>query len=196
MYQKYSSDALVLAAREQGEADKVFALYTRDFGLVWARATAVRREASKMRSALQLYSRTTVSLVRGKRGWRAAGAIAELSAMGKRGEGVTAFARIAELVLRLVAGQEENTYLFNALADAHQAFLPDTNRDVGSPYVATVEIVCVARILFALGYLSAEALQTSLFAHTAYGLPVLQEAEEKRETLLSSINRAISETHL
>lgn len=196
MYQKYSTDALILSAREQGESDKVFALYTRDFGLVWARASSVRSERSKMRGALQSFSRAQVSLVRGNRGWRAAGAIAEAGAAGKSREGLAAFARIAELVLRLVAGQEENQYLFEALAEAHRAFLSEPNTEVQPPYVATVEIVCVARVLFALGYISAEALETSLFAHTAYGLSEMQEAEQLREKLLTSINRAISETHL
>src|SRR5665213_2708544 len=70
MYQKYHTEALVLGSRESGEADKVFALFTRDFGLVRARASSVRSESSKMRYALQKYSRASISLVRGKRGWR------------------------------------------------------------------------------------------------------------------------------
>jgi recombinational DNA repair protein (RecF pathway) len=190
MYQKYSTDALVLGSREQGEADKVFALYTRDFGLVWARASAVRGESSKMRAALQSCSRARVSLVRGKRGWRLAGAAAELSAVGKTGQGISSIARIAELVLRLVRGEERNEYLFSALSDAQEALLaPEAEH-------ASIEIVCVARVLYALGYLSAEALETTLFAHTAYGLPELEEAGKKRAAFLASINRAISETQL
>ena len=73
MYQKYQTEALVLGSRERGEADRVFALYTRDFGLVWARASGVRRENSKMRYALQSYCYIQTGLVRGKRGWRLAG---------------------------------------------------------------------------------------------------------------------------
>ena len=61
---------------------------------------------------------------------------------------------------------------------------------------ATIEIVCVARVLYALGYLSAEALETALFTHTAYASEHLLEAETKRNKLLSSINKAIAETHL
>lgn len=139
MYQKYSTDALVLGSREQGEADRVFALYTADFGLVWARASAVRSEVSKMRAALQACSCAHVSLVRGKRGWRLAGASSTLTAVGKTGPGVSAMARIAELILRLVRGEERNDYLFSALADAQQALLePEAEH-------ASIEIVCVAR---------------------------------------------------
>lgn len=189
MYQKYSTSALVLGSRETGEADRTFALYTQDFGLVWARASAVRSESSKMRAALQSCSRARVSLVRGKRGWRLAGAASERSAIGRPFSAVSAFARTAELVLRLVHGEERNEYLFAALADAHEALFAGADH-------APVEIVCVARVLFSLGYLSAEALETTLFAHTAYGVPELTEAGEKRAALLAHINRAISETQL
>ena len=190
MYKKYHTDALVLKSREHGEADRVLVLYTKDFGLVWARSSAVRTEASRMRYSLQNYTRANVSLVRGKRGWRVAGAIS-LQGGSDKIECISTFARIAELAMRLVAGEEENPYLFAALAEAHNALMQGD-----CPERATIEVVCVARILYALGYLSAEALGTALFTHTAYASEHLHEAEAVREELLSQINRAISETHL
>lgn len=189
MYQKYYTEALVLGSREHGESDRVFALYTKDFGLVRARASAVRKETSRMRYALQHYSHAQIALVRGKRGWRIGGAVA----LPERGslEGMLTFARIARLVLRLVAGEERNDYLFSALSEAHNA-LAKPEREM----FPTIEIISVARILFALGYLSNEALSTTLFAHTSYGAEHVREAEILREELLSSINRAITESHL
>jgi|SRR5665213_1304925 len=190
MYQKYNTDALVLGSRELAEADKVFALYTKDFGLVRARASSIRSEHSKMRYALQKFSRANVSLVRGKRGWRAAGAASQKNASGTV-QSISAFARISELVLRLVHGEERNEYLFAALAEAHDA-LTQEQCDVW----ATIEIVCVARILYALGYISNEALSTALFTHTAYTGESLLEAETMKDKLLTSINKAIAETQL
>lgn len=190
MYQKYNTEALILGSREGGESDRTMALYTRDFGLVRARATAVRSERSKMRYATQNYTRSLVSLVKGKRGWRLAGAAAVQNA-GADTKGIAAFARIAELVMRLVHGEEHNAYLFEVLAGTHTALMRERIEAH-----ATVEIVCVARILFALGYLSAEALETTLFTHTAYTVEHIFEAEEMRDKLLSSINRAIGETQL
>lgn len=198
MYQKYYTEALVLGSREQGESDRVFTLFTKDFGLVRARASAVRTENSRMRYALQHYSHVQVGLVRGKRGWRLGGA----TALGERMalEGTVTFARTARLVLRLVAGEERNDYLFAALSEAHSALSKSSQGAL-----PTIEIVCVARILFALGYLSSEALgrspmgetlQTTLFAHAAYTERDLAEATALREKFLTSINRAISESHL
>ena len=190
MYQKYQTDALVLGSRESGEADRLYSIYTKEFGLVRARASSVRSERSKMRYALQNYARANVSLVKGKRGWRLAGASAVKNATGDV-RGVTAFARIYELVLRLVGGEEKSDYLFAALSEAHGALMQEKCDAFG-----TIEIVCVARILFVLGYISTEALSTALFTHTAYTGEHLLEAETMKDKLLSSINKAIAETHL
>lgn len=190
MYQKYHTEALVLAARESGESDRALTILTRDFGVVRTRGIGLRSERSKMRFALQSYAHAYVSLIRGKRGWRLAGATA-IGGAASELRAVGAFARIAELVVRLVPGEEHNEYLFDALAEAHRAL-----REASAEAVPTVEIVCVARVLYALGYISAEALETALFTHTSYGDENLQEAEVMKEKLLASINRAISETHL
>ena len=195
MYQKYQTDALVLSSRELGEADKMYALFTRDFGLVRARASAVRREASRMRYALQNYALVHVSLVRGKRGWRIAGARSEGAALG-----LGAFARAAELVTRLVPGEEKNDYLYESLLGAHQALMQGcggpTSRGGRTSAISTIEIVCVARVLYALGYISAEALQTALFTHADFQSDDIREAESLRPKLLASINHALAETQL
>jgi len=190
MYQKYHTEALVLGSREQGETDRSVALYTHEFGLVWARAAAARTDRSKMRYALTHYSHCHVSLIRGKNGWRIAGAAAGMTAVDKQEVGVRAFARAAQLVMRLVAGAEQNTYLFEALADGHAALL-----EADASLVPSIELVCVARVLYALGYLSPAAVGSAMFAHTAYA-PDMLASDEERDVLLVSINRALAETHL
>ncbi len=179
----------MLGTIERGEADRTVALMTRDFGLVRARASAVRTEKSKMRYASQHFTRLNASLVKGKRGWRMAGATAY--ALPIPGSGVSAFARIAELTQRLVPGEEKNEYLFEVLSEAHRVLMHEHVEAI-----PTIEIVSVARVLFALGYISAEALKTTLFTHTQFGSEHIQEAEVLKETMLKSINRAIAETHL
>lgn len=193
MYQKYHTEAIVLGSRESGEADRTMFLLTRDFGLVPARASAARSEKSKMRYALQHYSRSSVSLVKGKHGWRVAGATAQKIATGDI-RGVATFGRIAELVLRLVHGEEASAYLFDALAEAQSALMQKYGSQTA--VFPMVEIVCVARVLFALGYISNEALDAALFTHTAYTGESLLEAETMKDKLLASINRAIAETQL
>lgn len=190
MYAKYQTDALILRSYPHGEADKFFSLYTKDFGLVRARASAVRGGSSRMRYGLQHFSRARLALIRGSRGWRVVGAVAE-STFGQNMSAISAFARIARLVERVVTGEEKNDYLFAALKEGHAA-LAISSRESH----ATIELICVARALFSLGYLSNEALQTALFAHTAYGREELQEAEAMKKKLLSSVNSVLSETQL
>lgn len=190
MYAKYQTDVIVLGSREVGEADKTFSIFTRDFGLVRARASAVRGEKSKMRYALQNYSHANVSLVRGKRGWRIAGARAYQGLMSLPDiKPVSAFARVAELVLRLVGVDEKNEYLFETLCGAHKALHSGATTE-------TVEILCVSRVLYSLGYLSVEALNTVLFTHAKYETDHAAEVVHMRDTLLSSINHALNETQL
>ena len=187
MYQKYQTDAIVLRSYERGEADRVYALYTKEFGSLWARASAVRRESSRMRYALQNYALASVSLVRGTAGWRVAGA----RAITMIGTGGATFARIGKLVERLVGGEGQNEYLFLTLADAHAALQREPKELHGA-----IELLAVARVLYTLGYVSADALGTALFTHTAFTHTELQEAETARGKLLSSVNKALSETHL
>ncbi|MDO8562070.1 MAG: recombination protein O N-terminal domain-containing protein [bacterium] len=191
MYQKYHTDALVLGSIESGEADRVLSLYTRDFGLVRARGTSLRAAKSKMRCALQNYSLANVALIRGKSGWRLAGAKSIATVNGENVKGVAAFARISGLVTRFVAGEEAHERLFEILLEAHTALAGKT-----CEAWAAIEIVCVARIMHTLGYISSEVLQTPLLSHTAYTDENLREATTLREELLRTINHAISETHL
>lgn len=184
MYAKYNTEGIVLGSRSSKEADRVYQLYTRMFGMVYARAVSVREERSRLRYALPHYSRLEVSLVKGKSGWRVAGVTPVTSLMPKQ---AAVFARIALLMERLVNGEEQNEYLFCSLADAH-ARLRDTDADS-----LTVELVCAARVLFALGYIAAPSLNVSLFSHTAYEASHLKEAELFRGELLVSINKAIVE---
>jgi DNA repair protein RecO len=192
MYQKYHTDAIVLGSCEVGEADRILALYTREFGLVRARGRGIRTTKSKMRYSLQNYSIANVSLVKGRVGWRLAGA----TALGNSCErdiihGKAAFARIAHLVSRFVSGEEPNANLFKILEEARSVLSQDR-----CEAWATIELVCVARVLYVLGYISNEALNTALLTHTAYADEHLDEAKILHNELLSSVNRAITETHL
>jgi len=191
MYEKYQTEAIVLRSYERGEADRVFAMFTKEFGFVWARASAVRRESSRMRYSLQNYALANVSLVRGSTGWRAVGASALSRIESENTSAARTFARISSLIERLVNGEERNEYLFATLAEAQSALQREPKENHGA-----IELLCVARVLFALGYVSPEALGTALFTHTAYTLPELTEAEAARAKLLSSVNKALSETQL
>jgi recombinational DNA repair protein (RecF pathway) len=72
-YHTYTTDALVLRTYNRLGADRNIKLFTRQHGMLFAKASGVREEKSKMRYSLQPYSRIQVTLVRGKHEWRLIG---------------------------------------------------------------------------------------------------------------------------
>jgi recombinational DNA repair protein (RecF pathway) len=190
VYQKYLTPAIVISSRDAGEADRSFALYTERFGLVWARASAVRRSTSKMRMALPLYAGATVSLIKGAAGWRVAGAQATRTPMSIPVERVGGFARIAQLVMRLVHGEEEHQHLYEVLAGAQQCLFETDLSD------RSIELLCVARVLHSLGYVPTSDAYGALLRATDYGIESLHTTHTHADVFASMINRALRETHL
>jgi len=73
MYSVYTTAGFVLGSAERGEANKIYSIYTKDFGLVRASAQAVRLEKSKLRYNLDDFTHGHFSLVRGKELWKLTG---------------------------------------------------------------------------------------------------------------------------
>ena len=70
---KYVTESFVLASYEAGEHDITYKLFTKEFGLIFARATSVRKLPSKLRAHLKVGYMTRVTLVKGKELWRITG---------------------------------------------------------------------------------------------------------------------------
>lgn len=70
---KYATECFVLASYEAGEHDMTYKLFTEEFGLIFARATSVRKLESKLRAHIKPGHLTRVTLVKGKEVWRITG---------------------------------------------------------------------------------------------------------------------------
>jgi len=187
-YRIYRTDAFVLRSRPHAEADRMFTLYTDDFGLLYARASGVRLERSKLRYALSDYSHVHVALVRGKAGWRLVGAIGGTPAMPHK-KHLIAFARIASLVVRLVQGEDRNEYLFGTLGAARHSLEAGEDPEL-------IEIVSVSRILHALGYVAPRPIDEHVFAEQAYESVSLERSRAALPQLIQRINHTLSATQL
>ena len=183
MQHKYVTRAVVLARSPIKEAGVTVTLLTEELGLVRARAEGLRRSGAKLAHALQTLSETDVTVLRGKEGWRLAGAVlitpwfstltpaARLRA-GKR----------ASLITRLVQGEEIDTKLFtiyhNFLTRLHET--PEEEHD-SAELVTTLESL-------------------SLLGHDAGDIPSVDEVraltKEERRTLITRINRSIEASGL
>src|SRR5678810_1294690 len=109
-YHIYTTKGLVLSARPVREADRTYAILTRDLGLVRASATGVRKESSKLRGALEPFVISNISLVRGKEYWRITSAEVLRPIPAEAGIG-----RPLALLERLVAREAAHPKLFDTI---------------------------------------------------------------------------------
>ena len=192
MHHIYHTDAFVLTSRPHGEDSKTVALYTNELGLVWARAQAVRKLASKLRYTLQDFSFAKVDLVQGKEIWRITTAVPVHSYSEIRRDPLRerVLARVLSLVVRLCSGEESNDDVFTAIQDTYALLEQPLTQDEAR----NVELFSVSQLLIALGYLSRETfLEPATQPPT---LPMQIEDPTFRKRLIEDINRALTASNL
>lgn len=150
-YQTYTTEAIVCGSFANNTADKSFLLFTKQAGMLYAAARSVREERSRQRYALQDFSVITVSLIKGKTGWRI-GSVDTTenlfrNAVSRPARG--SVVRILKLLRRFIQGEEPQPALYSEVIYALQYLAGEAimNR------VLAEEIVEV-RLLSALGYIS------------------------------------------
>ncbi len=180
---------MVLARMPAGEANTIVTVLTEELGLVYARAQGLRNSRAKLAHALVTFAESDLTLVRGKEGWRVSGAVlyenwfARMRANDSRERA----ARVTGLVLRLVAGEVQETELFPTVIGFLQALstLPPAAHDAA-------EVLAALRVLSALG-LDAGEIPTS---EAAFGEETLSQVGRERAQYISRVNRGISASGL
>jgi recombinational DNA repair protein (RecF pathway) len=186
MRPRYSVPAITLARIPHGEASAQILLLTPEFGLVRARAQGIRASGAKLASALQTFVECEAMLVRGKEGWRLAGAllvenrVKDLSPIARGRAG-----RVAQLLLRLVHGEIRDPELF----DIFSAFLTSL-KEISETEGDAAETFAVLRILRTLG-LDAGEVPGEGFTKEAF-----KEIEANRSAYIRRVNHGISASGL
>jgi len=106
--EKYTTISIVLQTFDQGEHDRVYKLFTRDFGVIMAHAKSIRKLESKLRAHLQVGNMCLVTLVKGREVWRITGA------EGEQSPPVFVYDVIA-IVTRFMRGEGTHKALFDRL---------------------------------------------------------------------------------
>lgn len=106
--EKYTTAAFVVDMYDQGEHDRVYKLFTREFGMIFAHAKSIRKLESKLRAHMLPRSVTRVTVVQGKETWRLVGA--EENQLS--GEGIF---DVVILLKRFVRGGGAHTTLYDRL---------------------------------------------------------------------------------
>ncbi len=141
--EKYTTSALVIESFDQGEHDRVYKLFTREFGLVMAHAKSVRKLESKLRAHVIPRTLSLVTLVQGREVWRLVGA-------EEKKESGTVIGDVAQLIKRLVRGEGQHKALYDRLMDflTVEASFDKKNARLLLHYMVLVE----------LGYADAKAI--------------------------------------
>ena len=187
MRHKYVTEVIVLGRTTHGEANALVTLLTKELGLIRARAQGVRKPGAKLAHALTTLAGSDVTLIRGKEGWRLAGAILSydyfesLEAPARERVG-----RIAALIARLVSGESTDATLYT-LMDAFLRALPMLSDEEGE----NAEVLAALLLLSSLGLDAGEMPPGELFAKDA-----LAYVGEHRTALVSRVNRGIQASGL
>ncbi|MCR4311012.1 MAG: recombination protein O N-terminal domain-containing protein [Candidatus Taylorbacteria bacterium] len=192
----YHTSGFILGSSASGEANRVFRIFTREVGLVYATAQGVRYLKSKLRYGLQDYSFVDVSLVRGREVWRVTGASKReniLDSLRGNPELCGVFGRVFALLDRLLSGEEKNELLWQYLEGAMQFA---TTKEHSSTAVRHFEYILVLRILSSLGYLGQSPETVSFVESPYWSDELLLDVAERVPHILGEINKSLRESQL
>ncbi len=222
MHAIHTTPGFIVGTRPYGDAGRILAIFTRDFGLIYATAQGIRLEKSKLRYFTQEYSFGTYSLVRGKEFWRVTSANGESQDLrfkiyDLRSEHRELIARIALLLRRLLQGEEPHPELFDivfvcwnflgkSVADLPGGSIEMLGESNDGPIsmheklneneMQTLESLVVARMMFALGYIGEVAGLTDELKSVEISSELLRNLAGQKTVLNQHINKALKESML
>lgn len=192
-YKTYTTDAMVCGSRMRNTSDRVIWLFTREAGMVVATAKSIREERSKLRFALQDFSRAQVTFVRGKHDWRIVGAEATNNMYYRTDDrGVRGMMmRTVRLLRRLLHGEEPHADLFDMVSEAFESFDEETTD------TELFEAILTLRILHLLGYVAPKKEYEAVLRASAM-TEALEAAHDIKATahIEGAIKHALQVSHL
>jgi len=189
MRHKYETSGIVLTRVPLGEANTLVTLLTPGLGVIRARAQGLRKPGAKLAAALTTFAESDLVLVRGKEGWRVAGAVlgenwfARMQNLDPR----IRAARVSGLLVRLVAGEVNDAAIFSVVNGFFEALstVPENLHEAA-------ELLAVLRVLAALGLDAGEIPgETHLFDED-----LLTAMLANRQAYIARINHGITASGL
>ena len=143
--EKYTTEAIVIHMFESGESDILLKLYTREFGMILAKASSLRRSV-KMRPHIQVGREVFVTLVKGKEIYRLAGVVERVK--NNESNRQVSAAVVASLS-KYIQGEQKNAKLYDRMVSYIH---------IGDSEARAIRLAIHADILIMLGYLNIEDL--------------------------------------
>lgn len=152
MHTKHTTLAFVLRSIPDGEASFTYRLFTRELGLIYARAQSIRMLRARGRYALQPLTLCEITTVRGREAWRV-GSAREVEPYHARLAGhqnaVRRARRFLYVVNSLLSVEDPAPRIFDLLEHGLNAIVAHAGDE---QHEAAIEALTVLRILHAFGY--------------------------------------------
>jgi recombinational DNA repair protein (RecF pathway) len=188
----YNTEAFVMSSYNSGEADKTYRLFTKDLGVITAKATSIRKVESRLRFFVQDFKYIDASLVKGKNYWRLVSArpIHELNSR----KSLTTPSRIRslQLVSKLAPTEEPLADLFAELVSAYtftSASHP-SNEDMQS-----IEALIALKILHSLGYWGDDKTDVEL-VKSPFNEHIISKVKNSKKFIIKELNNSLRATQL
>lgn len=189
MYHIHTTEGIILK-RFKEDYNASFLIFTKDFGLIRAKAQGVRKVESKLKPALQEYCLSEISFVKGKTGFRIVGAQSLYSFFDSQFlESSQTIALICNTILRFVHYEEKNSEIYGILEKGFKELKKNINVDI-------IEILILILVMNSLGYISKDELGLNLSTVSLSNIEVINKIKENKNKITGLINKAFKESHL
>ena len=115
----YKTKGIVFKKSDRNESDRIFSVFTNEFGRLDITAKAVRKMASKLRADIDIFYLSEIEFIQGKntKTLTDAAKIKKFGGIFKNSGALAAAHKIAEVLDGFVKGQEKDEFLFGLLED-------------------------------------------------------------------------------
>lgn len=120
MFTQHQTEGIILSTRKRREADEIFTLYTRDFGKIDVIGRSIRKNSSKLKMNMSLFSLVKIGFIEGKsfNTLTDASVVDNFKSARKDLGKLSLFYRISEVVLSLIYEQEKDENIFLLLQES------------------------------------------------------------------------------
>ncbi len=117
MFTRYRTQGIILGKVDRGESDRLFTIYTKDYGIINLLARSERKIKSKLRSGLELFYLSEIEFIQGKAQKTLTDAILvnKFGVLRKDIERLKVSYQVSNLMDKLLKGQEPDKEIWRLL---------------------------------------------------------------------------------
>ncbi len=190
MHKLHTTLAFVLKSYPHGESNRVYKLFTRELGLLYAHGQGVRELKSRNKYSLQTGDLSEVTLVRGKNVWRITGAKSvHFFTFSKRSKIVKG--KILDFIGKSMQAEDVSHDVFDIIISGYFALTSNDGFDS-----ELIEIITMLRIIDKIGFLKKtgkNANVSDFINPTHISNDLLSKVKNEKIFLIKIINEALEE---